>query len=97
MADHEPRARLGHLDYHIVGQPPTVHDLLLQKSSGTFDLVVWGEQVAGANNITVSLGGAHAKVAIFDTTMDVTPIQTLTNIVNVPLTLSDHALILEID
>ena len=97
LADHEIRAKLGHLEYHIVGQPSTVHDLLLQKSNGAFDLVVWGEQVAGENNISVSLGSAHAKVTIYDTTMGVTPIQILTNIANVPLTISDHALILEID
>ena len=97
LADHEPRTGLGHLDYRIVGQPSTVHDLLLQKSSGAFDLVIWGEQVAGENNIAVNFGSARAKVTIYDTTIGVTPIETLTNVADVPLSISDHALILEIE
>jgi hypothetical protein len=84
------------LDYSIANAPSTVHDLLLQKSSGVFELVVWGEQVAGANNITVNLGHAHANVSIYDTTVSTIPIQILTDVTSVPLTVSDHALIVEI-
>jgi len=58
----------GELYYSIANTPSIVHDLLLQKSSREFELVVWGEQVAGANSITVDLGGSCAKVKIFDTT-----------------------------
>jgi hypothetical protein len=97
LADNKPRASVGRLDYHIVDQPSTVHDLLLQKSSGVFYLVVWGEKVSGANKITIGLGSTRNKVAIYDTTTGVAPIATLNNIANVPLTLTDHALILEID
>jgi hypothetical protein len=97
LRDNEPRTDLGSLDYEIVGQPATVHDLLLEKSTGAFDLVVWGEQVAGENNVTVNLGSTRAKVAIYDTTMGAAPIQILTNLKSVPLTISDHAVILEIN
>jgi hypothetical protein len=61
-----------------------------------FEAVVWGEQVTGANNITVNLGGTYAKVSIYDTTVGTTPIQILTDVTSVPLTVSDHAMILEI-
>ena len=97
LADDGPFANPGHLDYYIVGQSSTVHDLLLRKRSGVFELVVWGEQVAGTNNVTVNLGRAHTKVTIYDTTVGDTPIQVLTNTASVPLTISDHALIVEID
>ena len=97
LADKERRANLGQLDYHIAGQPSTVHDLLLQKSNGVFYLVVWGEKVEGANEINIGLGGTRKQVAVYDTTMGVAPIETLTNIADVPLSVTDHALILEID
>jgi hypothetical protein len=96
LADNAPVASPGALDYAIANAPATVHDLLLQKSSGAFELVVWGEQVTGANNITVDLGRQYASVKIYDTTVGTAPIQVLTDVSRVPLTVSDHALILEI-
>jgi hypothetical protein len=96
MADNVPVAAPGKLDYSIANAPSTVHDLLLQKSSGAFELVVWGEQVTGANTITVSLGGTYATVKIYDTTVGTTPIQILTDVASVPLAIGDHAMILEI-
>src|SRR6267378_1268089 len=96
LADNVPVASPGKLDYSFANASSTVHDLLLQKSSGVFEVVVWGEQVTGANNITVNLGGTYAKVSIYDTTVGTTPIQILTDVTSVPLTVSDHAMILEI-
>ena len=96
LADDIPIATPGKLDYSIAKQPPTVHDLLFQKSDGVFQLVVWGEQVTGANNITVNLGSIRATVMIYDITVGTEPIQTLTNVTSVPLTITDHALIVEI-
>lgn len=96
LDDDIPVATPGKLDYSIANQPPTVHDLLLQKSSGVFQLVVWGEKVTGANNITVNLGSTQATVKIYDTTVGVAPIQTLTNVASIPLTITDHAIIVEI-
>jgi hypothetical protein len=52
--------------------------------------------VTGANNITVDLGRQYASVKIYDTTVGTAPIQVLTDVSRVPLTVSDHALILEI-
>jgi hypothetical protein len=97
LADNEPLANPGHLEYHIVGQTSTVHDLLLQKSNGAYELVVWGEQVSGTNNVIINFGTARQKVAIYDTTAGVTPTQVLVNTTSVPLAVSDHALILEFD
>jgi hypothetical protein len=96
LADNVTVATPGKLDYSLANAPSTVHDLLLQKSNGVFELVVWGEQVAGANNISVNFGDTHANVRIYDTTVGTTPIQILTDATSVPLTISDHALILEI-
>jgi hypothetical protein len=96
LADKAPASQPGRLNYSIANKPATVHDLLLQKSSGIFELVIWGEQVSGSNNLTVNLGGIYATVKIYDTTSGTSPIQILTNVGSVPLTVSDHAVIIEI-
>jgi hypothetical protein len=96
LADNLPIASPGKLDYSIANAPGTIHDLLLQKSSGVFELVVWSEQVTGESNIMVNLGGVYSDVRIYDATVGISPVQTLTNTVNVPLTVSDHAMIIEL-
>jgi hypothetical protein len=96
LADNALIATPGRLDYSIANAASTVHDLLLQKSSGVFELVVWGEQVTGINSITVNLGNTYANLNIYDTTVGTRPIQIFTNVSFVPLTISDHAVILEI-
>lgn len=86
----------GQLGYSIPSQPATVHDLLLQKANGTYELIVWGEQVTGSNSVTVDFIVKHNTVNIYDVTSGTTPIQTLTNVNNVVLAISDHAMIVEI-
>ena len=87
----------GRLDYSIPGQPATVHDLLLQKSTGTFELVVWNERPSGgADDVTVQLGGSHATVKVYDPTTGLAPIQTLSNVTSVALTLTDHPVVIEL-
>ncbi len=85
------------LKYAIPGQPATVHDLLLQKSHGGFELVVWGERVKGSDRVTVNLGGAQASVKIYDPTVGTAATEVFRDVDSVKLTLSDHPLILEID
>jgi hypothetical protein len=96
LADDVPIAALGKLEYSIANQPSTVHDLLLQRSDGVFQLLIWGEQVTGTNNITVSLASTPATVNIYDTTVGNTPIRNLTTVTSIPLTVIDHAMIVEI-
>jgi hypothetical protein len=95
LADKNP-ATPGSLHYSIPGEPATVHDLLLQKSNGAFELAVWGEQVTGSNDITVNLGGTFANVHVYDPTVGTSATQTLASAASIPLTLSDHPLIVEI-
>jgi hypothetical protein len=74
-----------------------VHDLLLQKSDGVFELVVWGEQIAGTHDISITLGSSRAAVKIYDTTIGTAPIQILSNASIARLTVGDHAMIAEIE
>jgi hypothetical protein len=86
----------GTLGYTIADKPATVHDLLLQKSNGAFELVVWGEQVQGTNSVVIDLGRAHATVNIYDVTSGTAPVRTMANVSRIPLTLGDHAMVVEI-
>jgi hypothetical protein len=95
LADKSPLPRPARLAYSIARQPPTVHDLLLRKSSGPFELVVWGEQTEGKNDVVVHFGAKHSKVNVYDVTQGTTPVQTLVNVTDVRLSVSDHALIIE--
>lgn len=95
LADKSPLPRPAKLAYSIARQPPTVHDLLLRKSSGPFELVVWGEQTEGKNDVVVHFGAKHSKVNVYDVTQGTTPVQTLANVTDVRLSVSDHALIIE--
>ena len=97
LADKTPAASLGTLNYSIIDEPATVHDLLIQKSTGTFELVVWDENVRGSDNVRINLGRTYAAINIYDITAGTTPIQTITNVDSVSLNLNDHALIVEIN
>jgi hypothetical protein len=85
----------GKLAYAIADQPATVHDLLFQKNDSTFALVVWNEKASGTDDIIVDLGRTHWSVEVYDPTMGTGPIQTLSDVSSVSLTLSDHPVIIE--
>ena len=70
--------------------------MLLQKSTGAFELVVWNERVTGTDTVTVKLGGRHALVKVYDPTTGTQPVQTRHGVNSVSLTLSDHPLVIEI-
>jgi hypothetical protein len=93
----------GALDYSIPGEPATVHDLLIQKSDGRFYLVVWDEHApptsgdsAATDAVSVKLGQLFSTVNLYDPTVGTSPVSTLGNVNSVPLTLTDHPLILEL-
>jgi hypothetical protein len=73
-----------------------VHDLLLQKHDGTFELVVWGERLKGSDEMAVRFGEPASIARLYDPTRGTTPIQSLRGIDPLTLTLSDHPVIIEI-
>jgi hypothetical protein len=95
LADTVPIASLGSLNYSVINEPTNVHDLLIQKSNGLFELVIWDENVRGNDNVRVNLGRTFATVNVYDVTVGTAPTQTFTNISSVSLSLSDHAVIIE--
>lgn len=96
LADQGTLATPGQFDYTIVNQPKTVHELLLQHSDGTFQLIVWDERLSGQDHVTVDLGVTRASVRIYDPTTGVEPVQTPTSVSSLELTLSDHPIVIAI-
>jgi hypothetical protein len=94
LTDSRPLAGPGQLDFEIVNQPKTVHEVLLQHSEGAFQLIVWGERLSGKDRVTVRFGVTQASARVYDPTVGVEPIQTLTRVSSLELTLSDHPLVI---
>lgn len=96
LDDRAKPATPGQLDFEIVARPRTVHDLLLQHSDGRFQLVVWGERLSGEDRVTIRFGTTQAAAKIYDPTIGIDPVRTLTNFNSLDITLSDHPVIIAI-
>jgi hypothetical protein len=95
LADKGAVKKLQSLHYSIANQPETVHDLLLQNSNGRLQLVMWGERAAGNDEIKINLGKKFGVIKVYDPTVGTTPVSTYKNVTEVPLTMSDHPVIME--
>jgi hypothetical protein len=84
------------VNYSIPSEPATVHDLLIQKCHGTFDLAVWDERVTGSDQVIVNLGSQYKSVVLYDPTVCTGASQRLRNVSSVVLSLSNHPVIIEI-
>ncbi|CCF00170.1 hypothetical protein SFHH103_05707 (plasmid) [Sinorhizobium fredii HH103] len=96
LADKETLANPGEIDFQIEGQPETVHDLLLQRTDSTFQLILWGERLNGQDQVKVTLSDFYPSIVIYDPTIGVEPVQALSNVDSFELTLSDHPVIIAI-
>jgi len=76
--------------------PSTGYTMLMQKSNGKYELVIWGEAFASKMPSTVTINlGAPCPVKIYDITRDPTPIREPGRVTSVQLPLTDHAMIVE--
>lgn len=96
LADDGTIANPGRLNYSLSEQPATVHDLLLQKSDGTFQLILWNERLNGSDDVTVHLGEKLPQVKVYDPTKGIQALRSLQGIDSLPITLSDHPLVISI-
>jgi hypothetical protein len=96
------------LNYSVAGLPSTGNNMLIEKSNGAYDIVVWNEPqiwnestgteiAAPTVNVNVELGKTNSEVEVFDPLVGSTPIQTLTQVSSVQLGITDHPLIVEIE
>ena len=96
------------LNYSVAGLPSTGNNMLMEKSNGAYDIVVWNEPhiwngltgteiTASTVNVNVELGNTYSNVEVFDPLVGSTPIETLTHEVQVQVGITDHPLIVEIE
>jgi hypothetical protein len=96
LQDKETRADLQQLDFTIPNQPRTTHDLLLQRSDGSFQLVVWSERLKGEDHVTIRLAAKRQSATIYDPTIGIEPIRALTNVDVIEVVLGDHPIVVTI-
>ena len=95
------------LGYAVSGLPGTGQDLLLQKSDGSFALVLWAEPTiwneathtpiaVPDHAITLSLGAPARSIRFFDPLLSAIPSQNATNATSITVAVSDHPVILEV-
>ena len=73
LDDDQPTKRLSSVAYTIENQSAEIHDLLLQKSDGSFALIVWGELYEGGKQtVTVRLKRKY-DISIFNPTEGTSP------------------------
>jgi len=98
----------GSLNYSLGNMPASGNSMVLGKSNGAYDLVVWAEpKVWDASTsteisnptqtVSVNLGSVHHSVNVYDPMNGTTPIATYTDVSSITVPLSDHPLIIEID
>ena len=98
LTDDKTNKSQGKLAYAITDQPETVHDLLLQKSNGKFELVIWGERFkGGSDNIKVNFNKTFKKIKIYNPIVGTEAVETLSNVRSVSLTMSNHPYVIEIE
>jgi hypothetical protein len=102
---HQPTTPLG---YSLSGLPASGNSMVLGKSNGAYDLVVWAEPPVwnsststdisnAAQPVTVNLGGVRQSVNVYDPLGGTTPIATYTNVSSITVPVSNHPVIIEID
>lgn len=96
LADNGALTEPGKLDYSIPNEPATVHDLLLQNSDGTFQLLVWDERVKGTDTLKIQFVGDRDFAKIYDPTIGAKPAETHDHVSELTLTMTDHPLVIAI-
>lgn len=96
------------LSWTLSGSGPAIHHLLLKKSNGEFDLILW-QEVSSYNtwirhevhndpvNGTLLLEKEARQVVLFEPVLQAAPIRTYTNVTSVPVSIPDHPLVIEIE
>lgn len=97
LADTKTKPTTETLAFEVENEPETVHHLLLQKSDGKFELVLWGElYTGGAKEVRVSFDRPHKQIRLYDPTIGSEVVETFHKTGAVTLTMTDHPIVVEI-
>jgi hypothetical protein len=90
----------GKLAWSATGLPSTANTLLLEKTNGAFDLAVWNEPASASASpaaVAVALGATYGTVEVFDPVTGSAPIETLSNVSKIDLSLGLDPLVIEVE
>jgi hypothetical protein len=90
----------------VTGLPGTGQTLLTEKSSGSFQVMIWNEPAVwnpqsdqpianSSTSVSVNLGQNFETVQVFDPLQSADAVQTLHNVSALSLDLSDHLLVVQ--
>jgi hypothetical protein len=96
------------LNYTLSNMPDSGNSMVLGKSNGAYDLVVWAEpkvwdpktntEISNpSQTVTVQLDAVHQSIKVYDPTGGTDPIATYSNVSSFTIPVSDHPIIIEID
>ncbi|GGI29498.1 beta strand repeat-containing protein [Bradyrhizobium guangdongense] len=96
------------LNYTLSNMPDSGNSMVLGKSNGAYDLVVWAEpkvwdpttnsEISNpSQTVTVQLDAVHQSIKVYDPTGGTDPIATYSNVSSFTIPVSDHPVIIEID
>lgn len=99
--------QLHSLDYTLNGDIKGVHSTLLQKSDGTFLLILWQDAVSWNNEtkkdisvanqtVSIELASPANKVEIYDPAKSTVPTQSVIDTQNIEVAVPDHPVVLKI-
>jgi hypothetical protein len=107
LSDTTEPVQLQQLAWSLSTPNAQTHHILLEKSTGEFDLVLWQEvtsydakRQADINNpaeaAVLNLGQQAKSITLYEPTDQTQPIQTFTNVTSAPLQIPDHPLVVKI-
>ncbi|MCK1368242.1 RHS repeat protein [Bradyrhizobium sp. 62] len=96
------------LNYTLSNMPASGSSMVLGKSNGAYELVLWAEpklwndgtdsEVSNpAQTVTLNLGAVHHSVKVYDTLTGPSAIASYSDVSAITIPVSDHPLIIEID
>lgn len=100
-----PMQSPGTLDYTISGMPSTGQSLLLRKSNGTYELILWNDTkvwsgtadvAVPVSSLQIALGRSFSRAALYNPFVDTASAQSWTNVSSVTVPLGAQAVVLEL-
>lgn len=96
----------GSLNYALTGLPAGASSMLLEKSDGTFELIIWdgrttlydgsGDVTPPSSTVTLTLGSAASSISVFDPLQGTNAIASVSNSSSVSVQLSADPLVLQL-
>lgn len=105
LADDRAPSAAGVLNYQLSGLPANGHALLLQKSNGNFELILWNEAPVYVNNadvdvqptaVAVQLGKTFGQVTVYDPLQGLSPVAQASAVSQATVNLGADALVIEV-